>query len=200
MMRILMVCFGLAWLLPLDASPSANTDAALAQAIRLFADGQYQESQPLLEQLLVTHPDNATAHYYLGRIYLHSGDFDKAITHCKISVDRQAKVAEHHFCLGLSYGEKARQAPFWMQAFLAPKIRQAFETAVALDPNHGSARVGLTHFYMRAPLIMGGSLTKAQEQAEQLRQLKHPQAQLLLQDILGRQHKAISTNAALGHK
>jgi hypothetical protein len=41
---------------------------------------------------------------------------------------------------------------------------------------------------------MGGSLIKAQEQAEQLMQLKDPRGEPLLQDILKRQNKDLSTN------
>jgi cytochrome c-type biogenesis protein CcmH/NrfG len=194
MMRILIVFFSLVGLLSVGISSSANATEALDQAIQLFNTKQYKESRLLFEQVLADHPNRVTAHYFLGRIYLHTGDFDKAIAHCKIAVDMHAKVAAYHFCLGRSYGEKARQAPLWMQAFLAPKIRQAFENTVALDPSHGSARVGLAHFYMQAPQIMGGSVTKAQEQAETLIQLKDPRGEQLLQDILQRQNKARSAN------
>jgi tetratricopeptide (TPR) repeat protein len=171
-----------------------NAETLLDRAIERFNGKRDQESRSLLEQVVKTDPDNATAHYYLGRIYLHDGDYDTAISHCKTSVDLRPNVAAHHFCLGRSYGEKARRAPFWMQALLAPKIRHAFESVVNLDPGHREARVGLTHFYMRAPGIMGGSLIKAQEQAEQLIQLNDPRGEQLLQEILKRQHKDLSTN------
>jgi tetratricopeptide (TPR) repeat protein len=191
---MLIACFSLAGMVSAGVTLAANASASLDRAIQFFSTQHYQESQPLLEQVLAAHPDNATAHYYLGRIYLHAGDYDQAIAHCKTSVDIHADVAAYHFCLGRSYGEKARHAPFWMQALLAPKIRQAFETVVTLDPKHREARVGLTHFYMRAPAIMGGSLTKAKEQAEHLIQLKDPRGEQLLQDILKRQNEELPTN------
>ncbi len=194
MMRRAIACFGLVSLLSIKIIPVAYANESLNQAIQLFSTKQYQASQPLFEQVLANHPGNATAHFYLGRLYLRAGDFDRAITHCKTSVELHADVAAHHFCLGRSYGEKARQAPFWTQAFLAPKIRKAFETTVTLDPTHRSARIGLTHFYMRAPLIMSGSLTKAQEQAEELIRLQDPRGEELLQDILKRQNKAFLAN------
>jgi tetratricopeptide (TPR) repeat protein len=194
MLQNLMTCCSLIGLLAVSASSSTNAETSLDRAIRLFNTKHYQESRPLLEEVVRAHPDNATAHYYLGRIYLHDGDYNQAISNCKTSVDIRPDVAAHHFCLGRGYGEKARQAPFWMQALLAPKIRQAFETVITLDPGHREARVGLTHFYMRAPGIMGGSLIKAQEQAEQLMQLKDPRGEPLLQDILKRQNKELSTN------
>ncbi len=192
MIRI--VCFGLVGWLCIGMLPLAHAQESLEQAIQLFHAKQYQASQSLLERVLAAHPGNATAHYYLGRIYLQAEDFDQAIAHCKTSIDIRADVAAHHFCLGRSYGEKAQRASFWMQALLAPKIRKAFETTVALDPTHRSARIGLTHFYMRAPLIMGGSLAKAQEQAEALIRLGDPRGEPLLQEILKRQSKALLAN------
>ena len=192
MIRMLMAFLGLVGFLSIEVAASASE--SLEQAIALFRTEQYTESQRLWEQILAGHPDNATAHAYLGRIYLHAGDVDKAIAHCQTAVDIDANVAAHHFCLGRSYGEKARQAPFWMQAMLAPKIRKAFETTIALEPSHRSARVGLTHFYMRAPSVMGGSLAKAQEQAEQLIQLQDPRGEQLLQDVLKRQNKTPLSN------
>ena len=178
----------------LATSVALGADATLERAIQLFDAEQYKESRPLFEQALAAQPDNATAHYYLGRVYLEAGDADNAITHCKKAVDIRAAVAEHHFCLGRSYGEKARRAPFWTQAILAPKIRRAFESAVALDPDHRLARVGLTHFYMRAPAIMGGSLGKAEAQAEHLMRLHDPRAEELMQKIHRQQGKTSSPN------
>ena len=178
----------------LAASVALGADATLEQAIQLFDAEQYSESQPLFEQALAAQPDNAAIHYYLGRIYLEAGDADNAVDHCKKAVEMRAAVAEHHFCLGRSYGEKARSAPFWTQAILAPKIRRAFESAVALNPNHRLARVGLTHFYMRAPAIMGGSLSKAETQAEHLIRLNDPRGAELMDKIRQRQDKKPSTN------
>jgi hypothetical protein len=71
--------------------------------------------------------------------------------------------AEYHFWLGRSYGAKAAAADAIRQALLAPKIRQAFERTIALDPTHVQGRVGLVNFYLRAPAIMGGSVEKAYE-------------------------------------
>lgn len=194
MKRLIVFCSLVILSLGALSASYANENKTLDQAIRLYTAKQYAASQPLFEQIVAAHPDNATAHYYLGRIYLRLKAFDKAIAHCKTSVELRADEAEHHFCLGRSYGEKARQSPFWVQAFLASKIRRAFEAAVAHDPKHVSARVGLTHFYMRAPSFMGGSLSKAREQAEKLIQLQAPQGKVLMEDIRKRQGKSLPTN------
>jgi tetratricopeptide (TPR) repeat protein len=169
-----MTIFGviLVWLLRMTlAWADTEQSQVLQQAIALFHAKRYSESQTLLARLVDAHPENATVHYYLGRIYLQVQAYDKAIAHCTRAAILQATEAEHHFCLGLSYGQKARQAPFWQQALLAPKIRKALEKTVSLDPAHVPARIGLSRFYLQAPTLLGGDLNKAYEQAEVLLRL-----------------------------
>lgn len=155
----------------------------LGRAVELYAAQHYAESQRILERVIAQHPKDATAHYYLGQIYLRLADYDKAVKHCKKAVQFQVDHAEHHFCLGWSYGEKARHGPTWQQAILAPRIRKALEKTVSLDPNHVQARLGLTHFYMRAPAVLGGNLDKAYTQAQILVQLAPLKGQALLETI-----------------
>jgi Tfp pilus assembly protein PilF len=42
------------------------------------------------------------------------------------------------------------------QAFLAPKVKNAFKRAVELNPKLVPARIGLAQYYLMAPSIMGG--------------------------------------------
>ncbi len=161
----------------------ASASPKLDEAITLYQAQRYPESQTLLQQVVTAQPTNASAHYYLGQLYLQLDDYDNAIKHCKQASHLQADHAEHYFCLGRSYGEKARHGPIWKQAVLAPKIRVALEKAVSLDPYHVQARLGLTHFYMRAPTILGGSMDKAYTQALILTELSPTAGQALLDKI-----------------
>jgi tetratricopeptide (TPR) repeat protein len=171
---VTLILAGRAWVY---ASPE------LGHAIDLYTAQRYAESQRVLERVVAQHPKDATAHYYLGRIYLQLADYDKAIKHCKEAVQLQADRAAHYFCLGRSYGEKARHGPTWQQALLAPRIRKALEKTVSLNPNHVPARLGLTHFYMRAPALLGGDLDKAYTQARILVQLAPAKGRALLENI-----------------
>jgi tetratricopeptide (TPR) repeat protein len=169
--------------LVLARSAWAYASPELGHAIELYAAQRYTESQRILERVIAQHPKDATAHYYLGRIYLQLDDYDEAVKHCKKAVQLQVDRAEHHFCLGRSYGEKARHGPTWQQALLAPRIRKALEKTVSLNPNHVPARLGLTHFYMRAPALLGGNLDKAYTQARILVQLAPAKGRALLENI-----------------
>jgi tetratricopeptide (TPR) repeat protein len=56
------------------AAPATAPDAALlAEAERLCLDGLFADAAPMLREYLRADPENAVAHYYLGRCYL-SGD------------------------------------------------------------------------------------------------------------------------------
>jgi tetratricopeptide (TPR) repeat protein len=166
----------------------------LGRAIELYAAQRYAESQRILERVIAQHSKDATAHYYLGQIYLRLADYDKAVKHCKKAVQLHVDRAEHHFCLGRSYGEKARHGPTWQQAILAPRIRNALEKTVSLNPNHVEARLGLTHFYMQAPAVLGGDLEKAYTQARILVQLAPLKGRALLETIQAKLGMIPATN------
>ena len=54
------------------------------------------------------------------------------------------------------------------QGMLAPKMKKAWESAIALDPKNMSARTSLIQYYLQAPGFMGGSIDKAKEVAKQI--------------------------------
>ena len=104
-----------------------------------------------------------------GRAAQAAGDYDKAIDLLKQAVARSPKNADAHYRLGDAYGDAAQSASIFSQASLAGKCRDEFEATVALDPNHLDARASLIDFYLLAPGILGGSETKAVEQAQEIR-------------------------------
>jgi len=55
---------------------------------------------------------------------------------------------------------------------LAPKMKSAWEKAIALDPKNLDARTSLIQYYLQAPGFMGGSVEKAKEVAGQVLKLK----------------------------
>jgi tetratricopeptide (TPR) repeat protein len=158
----------------------ASVTREVEQGIMLFQSQQYDAAQALLERALGTTGQDATIHYYLCRISFALEVYDKAVEHCKTAVQLQEDQPEYHFWLGRSYGAEAADADPIQQAVLALKIRRAFEKTIALDPAHVQARVGLAHFYLRAPVLMGGNLDKAYEQIQILIDLDEIEGRLLL--------------------
>ncbi len=144
---------------------------ATQRAIELFQQQDYRQSRQILEQVVKQQPRDPVANYTLGRVYFRIGRYKRSIRFMKRAVTLAPRQADYHYWLGRAYGERAKYVFVFRQAALAPKIRAAFERAVALDPNHVRARFGLVNFYLKAPKFMGGGVDKAKEQVQALDRL-----------------------------
>ena len=60
--------------------PTAN-QRQIHTAVRLYNEGQYDQSMSLLGEVLKTNSTSAFAHIYLGRNYMQKGDYTHAIEH-----------------------------------------------------------------------------------------------------------------------
>ena len=109
----------------------------------------------------------ATAAEYAaqGRAALTRDDHEKAVELYTKAIALEPKNADYHYFLGAAYGEMAQEAGMLKAASLAKKTKAEFEQAVALDPKHTDARMGLVSFYLLAPGFMGGGDDKAVAQA-----------------------------------
>ena len=146
-----------------------------------------------LPHLYYGSPHDLSIQGKINRYYLKLQNYDEAARHCKQAVKIQKSNAEHHFCLGLSYGKKAQQSSPLKKAFLASKIKKSFKKTVELDPNHVQGRIGLTNYYLQAPAFMGGDIDKAYEQATILLRLDGIKGRALLEKV--RQRKARASEA-----
>ena len=150
----------------------------------LYLNGSFAESKVLFEHQLKQNPKGAEANYYLGMISMRSDlDYDKAVQYLEKAVDGDPNNAKYFFDLGQAYGLKARTSNFAIQMITAPKVKSAFEKAVALDGTLIDARQGLLQYYLIAPGIMGGSISKARDQAQEILKLDAFQGYLALAGI-----------------
>jgi tetratricopeptide (TPR) repeat protein len=122
---------------------------------------------PLLCLFLTVSLHAATAAEYAaqGRAALTRDDHEKAVELYTKAIALEPKNADHHYFLGVAYGELAQQANVLKQASLAKKTKAAFEQAVALNPRHTDARLALISYFLIAPGFMGGGDDKAVAQA-----------------------------------
>ncbi len=104
-----------------------------------------------------------------GRALMAKRDYEKAAEVLEKAVAATPKSAEAHYLLGGAYGSLAQKASIFSQASLASKTKAQFEEAIQLDPNHLDARMSLIEYYMVAPGFMGGSESKAIEQANEIK-------------------------------
>ena len=170
-------------LLVLALVPCWALSQSIDEGIALFNKGKLGEAKGVFESVLKQDKKNAEAHYRLGLILL-SRQFrneDDAVDQMEEAVDLNPGNADYQYGLGAAYGSKAQHAGVIKQAFLAPKVKKAFEKAVELNPRLIEAHIGLAQYYWRAPGIMGGDMEKAWKEADVI---------IGLDEIRGRAFKA----------
>lgn len=146
--------------------------SSLDRAKNLWNDNKHLEASKILQSIPKSSKDYAEARYYLGRSSYDKKEYDDAIDYFEEAIEANDKNADYYNWLGDTYGTKAGDANLIQQGFMAPKMKAAWEKAVALDPQNVNARQSLIQYYLQAPSMFGGSTEKAREIANQLVKIK----------------------------
>ena len=156
------------WLLLILTLPVLLSAQSLDEGVALMGKRKYAEAKAIFESMLKKDNKDAEAHYRLGLVFLSNQffDADEAVDHMEEAVDLNPQSAAYQYGLGAALGTKARDAGIIKQAFLAPRVKGAFEKAIQLNPKLVEAHVGLVEYYRRAPGIMGGDMAKAWSEAD----------------------------------
>lgn len=133
----------------------------LSKGVKLYEANKLEEAKANLEDYGSRTPEFEKAQYYLGRIAFDQEDYSDAIDYFKEAIDKNDKSADYYAWLGNAYGVYTQNASKIRQGILAPKIKNNYEKAVALDPQNLDAQWGLLEYYSQAPGFMGGSIEKA---------------------------------------
>jgi Tfp pilus assembly protein PilF len=139
---------------------------SIEQGIELYTASKFAEARVAL---LPYGERDANAAYYLGRIELEGNDADKAVEWFERAVRMNPKSSLYYDWLGRAYGTQAQHANRFRQPFLARKTKNAWETALALDPDNLDVRDDLIIFYTRVPGFLGGNKEKAREMALEIK-------------------------------
>lgn len=177
-------------LLSLVCLLSAAAEERLAEpgqnGLALFEQEQWAAARTVFLALVKIHPENAQAHFYLGRIAFREEDYDTAVEWFEKAAELEKRNSNFHLWLGRAYGYQAQPASLWRQLFLARKVKKQFEKAVALDADNVLARWDLMEYYLKAPRFLGGSWEKAKAEAREIQQrdaAEGKEAWLLIADL-----------------
>lgn len=108
----------------------------------------------------------AEEHFRLGLAYLNSPESsEKAVEHLEKAATLNRGNAEYHFKLAEAYARDFSYANILRKPFLAARVRDELELAVRFNPSSIEYREGLIQYYVMAPAILGGSYTRAREEA-----------------------------------
>ncbi len=145
---------------------------ALEKGIKLYEERKPAEAKKIFATIDDEHQDYAASQYYLGRIAFDENKLEDAEEFFEEAIDRNDKVAEYHNWYGNTLGRIAQDANMVKQGMLAPKMKNAWEKAVALKPDFIDPRQSLIQYYLQAPGFMGGSIDKAKAMAAEIKKLK----------------------------
>ena len=145
--------------------PVAARAQSLDAGIKLFEAKKYAEAKAVFAPVA---GQNAEAAYYMGRIAAAEND-DKAADWFEKATKLNPNSSIYFDWYGRALGDQAVHASKFKLPFLAPKVKNAFERAVALDPNNLDAREYLIQYYLQAPGFVGGSKQKAREMAAEIK-------------------------------
>lgn len=177
-----LIALGLTLSLAQAASPSAASNETLADLLKKRELGQVDR---LARDRLRDNPADEGAYNFVAVAAL-SGDptmREDAIPVLKNCLEKLPRSSRCHHRLGQLYGAAAMSGGMMAAMRYGSQIKDLFHQAVELDPANFEARRDLTQFYLQAPGIVGGSLSKAREQAAAATRLNARQGLLIELDI-----------------
>jgi tetratricopeptide (TPR) repeat protein len=96
---------------------------------------EYQKGIEVFQEEVRAYPDNAEAHYFLGRFLLAEKQEKEALNHLKLAVELSPKKADYHFWLGVAYAANKME----------DLERESYVKALEIDKNHVESLTYLGH-------------------------------------------------------
>ena len=147
---------------------STAAQAITPQEIKSQVEANDKKALPNAEAYAKANPKNVEALIWLTRARLQADKAESAVDSAKQAVDIAPNNAQAQFWLGNAYGNYIGQVGMLSKMSMAPKLRDAYEATVKLDPNNLEAREYLIQFYLQAPSVVGGGKDKALLQAKEI--------------------------------
>ncbi|HEX5042454.1 MAG TPA: hypothetical protein VFV75_06085 [Candidatus Polarisedimenticolaceae bacterium] len=170
---------------PASPPPTLTPDAAYALVVRaplsrdpLPEQAQLAAARKVLNAQVAREPKTAKWAYALAHVaYAEARQAggkaaeerrEEALERFQHAAELQPGHADGQAWLASACFDRLRDVNVLSQMSLASQGRKALEKAIALDPDHVGARVGLAQFYLQAPSMAGGDRAKAKELGAQL--------------------------------
>jgi len=107
----------------------------------------------------------------LAESYAYLGEWDKAIPIYEDLKERHPENAEYWFRYGGVLAMKAQTSSRLTALTLIGRIKSSFIRAAELDNKHIDTRWALVDVYLTLPGILGGSVSKAEQYADELKEI-----------------------------
>jgi len=143
-----------------------SANAELDRAIHCYQRGEFAAATNILSSLSRSSPSDLDVRLWLGKSYLKTRQWDKAVGEMEKAVQLEPSNARIHLWLGRACGARAAHSVFITAFGWAKRVVRAFETARKLSPEDLDVRFDLLAFYLNAPGVVGGGRDKAETEAK----------------------------------
>jgi tetratricopeptide (TPR) repeat protein len=118
-----------------------------------------------IQRMMAARPVTPLAEFAMGCMAVMASRWDSAATHFSAAAKGNPQSSAAFLWVGNIDGQLARAGDAATKQRLAPRIRDAYRTAIALDGSNIDAREALMTYLIEAPAKLGGSRESANEQA-----------------------------------
>jgi tetratricopeptide (TPR) repeat protein len=150
----------------------AATLAFSADGKTLFEQGHYRQLDGVAKDRLQHKPNDPEALFWLSSIYDAFGDFDRAVDYARRATEAAPGSSEYHCQYADTLGDKALKAGVLGGGIpLARQMRHELDLSLQIDPHNLRCLQESMGLYEQAPVIVGGSKSKAREMLQQIYQI-----------------------------
>lgn len=171
-------------LLALDVYSPALAQVTVEQGRVLYEAKKYADAEKVLIAIASNNTSYAAAQFYLGRIAFDRKNYETAVEFFERATKVNPTNAEYFFYYGVASAEMAKAASIFSKPSWASQSRKAWETASALDSRYIEPRLSLIDYYSMVPGVMGGSMDKAKEMANEVMKLNEAEGHWRLGSLL----------------
>ncbi|MDE2461657.1 MAG: tetratricopeptide repeat protein, partial [Gammaproteobacteria bacterium] len=157
-------------------SLAADATALQNPGMQMLGAENYAGARTYFQSSLQQNPQDAAAAAGMASLSLAEGQNKAGVDWARKAIALAPSDALYQMLLGVAYGQYVHDVSIFSQLGVAYKVRDAFREAVQLDPQSAQARAGLAKYYLLAPGIAGGSMSKADDQLAALDKLDPVQA------------------------
>jgi tetratricopeptide (TPR) repeat protein len=139
--------------------------------ISLIERGHYKRARAVVEEHYRSNPQNPETIWLMSRVKLVFHDFDAALSFAEKALSADPDNLHYHLQVASAAAGLIPNVNLMRKVSLGMQLRKEIDAAVALDPNNIEALLFLMDFYLNAPSVIGGDLTKARAAADRIMRL-----------------------------
>jgi cytochrome c-type biogenesis protein CcmH/NrfG len=135
----------------------------------LFEQGHFHQLYGVAQERLNHNPNDAEALSWMSAVYDAAGDFDRAVDFGRRATEAAPNSSDYHCQLADVLGDQALKLGILGGGIQAARqMRHELDLSLQLDPRNVRCLKESMGLYEQAPILIGGSKTRARETLQQI--------------------------------